>query len=66
MGLQRARQRGELDRFESETIGFFERVRLAYGQRAESSPQRYALVDAGKTLPEVQAEIDSLLSKLLM
>jgi dTMP kinase len=65
LGLNRARQRGELDRFESETIGFFERVRAAYRQRAESSPQRYALVDAGKTLPEVQAEIDSLLNKLL-
>ncbi|MFC3117072.1 dTMP kinase [Cellvibrio fontiphilus] len=65
LGLNRARQRGELDRFESETIGFFERVRAAYRQRAESSPLRYALVDAGKTLPEVQAEIDSLLSKLL-
>lgn len=66
LGLNRARQRGELDRFESETIGFFERVRAAYRQRAESSPQRYALVDAGKTLPEVQAEIDSLLSQLLV
>ncbi len=65
LGLNRARQRGELDRFESETIGFFERVRAAYRQRAHVAPERYALVDAGKTLPEVQAEIDRVLAALL-
>lgn len=65
LGLNRARQRGELDRFESETIGFFERVRAAYRQRAQVAPERYALVDAGKTLPEVQAEIDRVLAALL-
>ncbi|PUA26787.1 MAG: dTMP kinase [Cellvibrio sp. 79] len=65
LGLNRARQRGELDRFESETIGFFERVREAYRQRAESAPDRYRLINAGATLPEVQAEIDSVLSELL-
>lgn len=65
LGLNRARQRGELDRFESETIAFFERVRAAYRQRAQVAPERYALVDAGKTLPEVQAEIDRVLAALL-
>lgn len=65
VGLNRARQRGELDRFESEAIVFFERVRAAYRQRAESSPGRYALVDAGKTLEEVQIEIDQVLTRLL-
>ena len=65
LGLNRARQRGELDRFESETISFFERVRKAYRQRAESAPDRYRLINAGATLPEVQAEIDNVLSELL-
>lgn len=65
LGLNRARQRGELDRFESETISFFERVRAAYRQRAQVAPERYALVDAGKSLPEVQAGIASVLSRLL-
>ncbi len=65
LGLNRARPRGELDRVESETIGFFERVRAAYRQRAQVAPERYALVDAGKTLPEVQAEIDRVLAALL-
>jgi dTMP kinase len=65
LGLNRARQRGELDRFESETIGFFEQVRAAYRQRAVVAPERYALVDAAQTLDAVQADIDKLLSALL-
>lgn len=65
LGLNRARQRGELDRFESETIGFFERVRAAYRERAKAAPSRYALVDASKTLPEVQADISRVLTALI-
>jgi dTMP kinase len=65
LGLNRARQRGELDRFESEAIVFFERVRAAYRQRAESAPNRYAVVDAGKALDEVQIEIDQVLTRLI-
>lgn len=66
LGLDRARQRGELDRFESETISFFEQVRAAYRQRALAAPKRYALVDAGQSLSKVQADIDSLLTRLLV
>lgn len=66
LGLNRARQRGELDRFESETIGFFERVRSAYRQRVQAAPGRYALVDAGQELNAVQRDIDALLSKLIV
>lgn len=65
LGLNRARQRGELDRFESETLSFFERVRSAYRKRASESPNRYVLVDAGQELVNVQADIHSVLSKLL-
>jgi len=65
LGLNRARQRGELDRFESETIGFFERVRAAYKTRALENPNRYALVDASQDLAQVQADIDALLNRLI-
>jgi dTMP kinase len=54
-----------LDRFESETIVFFERVRSAYRRRAEAAPNRYALVDAGKALAEVQLEIAQVLTRLI-
>jgi len=65
LGLNRARQRGELDRFESETIGFFERVRSAYRERAEQSPERYSLVNAGQDLAAVQADISAILKATL-
>lgn len=65
LGLNRARQRGELDRFESETIGFFERVRSAYRERAEQSPERYSLVNAGQDLAAVQADISAILKAAL-
>lgn len=61
LGLTRARQRGELDRFESETIEFFERVRAAYRERAAMAPDRYALVDAGQSLEQVQQNIEKVL-----
>ena len=63
-GLNRARQRGELDRFESEAISFFERVRLAYRERANLSPENYAVINAGQDLNAVQADISATLSKL--
>jgi dTMP kinase len=66
LGLNRARQRGELDRFESETMAFFERVRSAYRARAELAPSRYALVDAGQELVAVQADISLVLHTLLV
>lgn len=64
LGLNRARQRGELDRFESETISFFERVRSSYQQRVSVFPQRYRVVNAGKPLIEVQDEINNVLTEL--
>lgn len=65
LGLKRARQRGELDRFESETLEFFDRVRNAYKARALSAPNRYALVDAGQDLTKVQSDIEQVLRQLL-
>lgn len=64
LGLTRASQRGELDRFESETLDFFERVRAAYRERAMANPKRYAIVDAGQSLEKVQQDIDQVLQKL--
>jgi dTMP kinase len=65
LGLTRASQRGELDRFESETLDFFERVRAAYRERAIANPTRYTIVDAGQTLEKVQQDIDRVLQKII-
>ncbi len=64
-GLARAGERAELDRFEREEIDFFERVRQGYLSRAEAQPQRYRIIDASPQLPEVQAQLDRIISNYL-
>lgn len=65
LGLQRARQRAELDRFETEAVTFFERVRAAYRELAAAAPSHYAVVDAGQTLDVVQRDIEQVLKTLI-
>lgn len=64
-GLQRADERGELDRFESEPREFFQTVRDAYLTRARQEPDRFMIVDAAPPLVEVQAAIKQALEKFV-
>lgn len=63
-GLQRAKHRGKLDRFETEQIDFFQRVRHAYLQRASLDQNRYKIIDAGLPLIEVQTQISQAINRL--
>ena len=65
LGLARAAERGELDRFEQEDIRFFQRVRAGYHQRVKDTPSRYSVIDAGQTLDNVQKDIGLALEVLL-
>lgn len=65
IGLERAKSRGELDRFEVEKIEFFTRVREAYLERARLEPHRCAIVDADNTLENVQAQIKQYMETIL-
>jgi dTMP kinase len=65
IGMERARQRGELDRFESEQMAFFERVRQGYLTRAANNPNRFVVIDASKSLDVVQAQIGGKLAPML-
>ncbi|WP_444957913.1 dTMP kinase [Microbulbifer sp. ZKSA002] len=65
VGLKRAARTGEADRFESEHLEFFQRVRAAYRDRAEAAPARYAVVDAGQSLEQVQMDLAKQLELLL-
>lgn len=64
VGMQRATDRGELDRFESERIEFFSRAREVYLERAKSAPERYLVVDATQSLADVQRQIADGLERL--
>lgn len=64
-GLQRANERNEADRFEKEQTAFFERVREAYLAMAKRNPQRFRVIDASRTLEDVQEQISRVLSDYL-
>lgn len=57
VGLGRASQRAQLDRFEQENQSFFERVRCGYLERAQRDPGRWLTVDAAQPLAQVQADV---------
>jgi len=65
VGMARASERGELDRFEREQQAFFERVRQAYRDRAAAEPGRYRIIDAAQNIEQVQVQIDAVLAPLL-
>ena len=55
LGLQRAAERGEKDRFEQEKLQFFQRVRAAYLHRAEAQPKRFRVIngdDSAETIAD--------------
>lgn len=64
IGMRRAMHRGKLDRFETEKIDFFQRVRQAYLERASLDQNRYSIIDASLPLIEVQAQITQAIDKL--
>jgi len=65
VGLQRANNRSEPDRFEQENIEFFNRVRNAYLERAKQNPEHYAIVNAEPDLDSVQKNLLQVLEKLV-
>ncbi|MEM1114521.1 MAG: dTMP kinase [Pseudomonadota bacterium] len=65
LGMARARGRGELDRFEREELGFFERVRDSYLQLARENSDRFYVIDASQTLPDVQARLQEVCLELM-
>lgn len=60
-GLERARNRGALDRFESQGEVFFNRVRSTYQRLAASDPGRFHTIDASQPLDRVQQQLTEAL-----
>ena len=57
VGLERAGKRSAPDRFESETVRFFEQVRSAYLALAEAEPKRIRAIDAANPEQQVSASV---------
>lgn len=62
-GLSRARDRSEADRFETETVNFFQDVRDAFLKIAQDDPDRVSVIDAEQNLKTVQSSILEVLIK---
>jgi dTMP kinase len=56
IGMNRARERGALDRFEQEKFSFFEKVRSGYEQLWQKYPERIKRLDATQTPDQVFAQ----------
>ncbi|MDH3988806.1 MAG: dTMP kinase [Gammaproteobacteria bacterium] len=67
IGMERAAARGEGDRMDNEELAFYQRVRAGYLTLADMHPDRFAVVDASRSLADVQvsieAELESVFSK---
>lgn len=64
-GLARARGRSEPDRFESEALVFFDRVRAEYLRIADHEPERVRRVDADRNVDHVAAEVRKIIGGYL-
>ncbi|MBN3146425.1 dTMP kinase [Pectobacterium brasiliense] len=64
IGLQRARQRGELDRIEQESLAFFERTRSRY-QELAAEDGSILTIDASQPIDAVSADIQATLQQWL-
>ncbi len=64
-GLERAGKRSAPDRFESEAMEFFRRVRQSYLELAGKEPDRIKVIDASRDLDEVLAQITIVVNNFL-
>jgi dTMP kinase len=65
IGLQRARQRGKVDRMEKNEIAFHQRVQQGYQELASAHPDRIQRVDASRCEADIQAQVKEILSNYL-
>ncbi len=59
---QRLSNNATLDRFEQEQQEFFQRVRENYLHRAQQFSTRFRIIDATRSLPEIQKELEEIFS----
>ncbi len=64
VGLERIKARSK-DRIESESIGFFKRVRARYLELAEQEPQRYRIINSDQPIADVQKDVAALITECI-
>ena len=65
IGMERAGRRSAPDRFESETLEFFERIRRGYLDIARREPARVKVIDASRSLAEVSGDVVQTIGRFI-
>jgi len=65
IGMERAGRRSAPDRFESETLEFFERIRRGYLDIARREPARVKVIDASRSLAEVSVGVVQTIGRFI-
>jgi dTMP kinase len=65
VGRARAAGRSTPDRIESERSEFFDRVRVAYRERAAADPLRFRIIDSSRDIEQVSAEACAAVDQFL-
>lgn len=63
--LTRAKERSEPDRFESESVEFFNKVRNGYLDRKQNEPNRIKIVDSNKNLESVMKSVKKIIIEFI-
>ena len=61
-GLRRRSKGGDVNRLDALDLAFYERVRQGYLSLAAAEPQRWALIDASRSIAEVRAQVWQVVS----
>jgi dTMP kinase len=64
-GMARTRLRGAPDRFETEKMDFYQKIREAYLLRAKQDSERIHIIDAAPEIEQVQRSLRALLQEKL-
>jgi dTMP kinase len=65
IGLERARGRELFDRMENQAFEFYERARQGYLELARQEPKRFVVIEGARPIREVQADVETVVSKRL-
>ncbi len=65
VGMARAKDRGELDRFERESSNFFAAVRQNYLARAAQDAERVRVIDASQPLEAVKKSLKAVVMQII-
>lgn len=66
VGLERASKRSAADRFEQESLDFFNRVRQGFLEQASAHAHQVSIIDSAQSIEQVKVQVERALSSLVL